>query len=160
MKSLWPQKYKIMPFAETWMDLEILILTEVIQTERQIACDITYMRNPKKAYKWTYLQNWNRVTDKLMVVGKGGIWASQVVLVVKNLPTKAGDGKWRGFDLWVGKVFLAWRISWTEEFGRLQSMGLQRDRHDRSDLIHVHTQEGYKLEEWLDTYTLLYVKQN
>ena len=28
---------------------------------------------------------------------------------------------------------LAWRISWTEEPGRLQSMGLQGIRHDRSD---------------------------
>ena len=26
--------------------------------------------------------------------------------------------------------FLAWRIPWTEEPGRLQSMGLQRVRHD------------------------------
>ena len=26
---------------------------------------------------------------------------------------------------------LAWKISWTEEPGRLQSMGLQRVRHDR-----------------------------
>ena len=25
---------------------------------------------------------------------------------------------------------LAWRIPWTEESGRLQSMGSQRDRHD------------------------------
>ena len=25
---------------------------------------------------------------------------------------------------------LAWRISWTEESGGLQSMGSQRDRHD------------------------------
>ena len=25
---------------------------------------------------------------------------------------------------------LAWEIPWTEESGRLQSMGLQRDRHD------------------------------
>ena len=25
---------------------------------------------------------------------------------------------------------LAWRIPWTEEFGRLQSMGSQRVRHD------------------------------
>ena len=25
---------------------------------------------------------------------------------------------------------LAWRIPWTEELGRLQSMGLQRIRHD------------------------------
>ena len=26
--------------------------------------------------------------------------------------------------------FLAWRVPWTEERGRLQSMGLQRVKHD------------------------------
>ena len=31
---------------------------------------------------------------------------------------------------------LAWRIPWTEEPCRLQSMGLQRDRHD---LVTEHT---------------------
>ena len=38
--------------------------------ERQISDDMTYMRNLQKGYKWTYLQNRNRVTDvenKLMV---------------------------------------------------------------------------------------------
>ena len=38
--------------------------------ERQISYDIAYMWNLKKWYKWTYLQNRNRVTDvenKLMV---------------------------------------------------------------------------------------------
>ena len=38
--------------------------------ERQISYDIAYMWNLKKGYKWTYLQNRNRVTDvenKLMV---------------------------------------------------------------------------------------------
>ena len=45
------------------------------------------------------------------------------------------------FDPWVGKIplekgmatlssILAWRIPWTEEPGWLQSMGLQRVRHD------------------------------
>ena len=29
---------------------------------------------------------------------------------------------------------LAWRIPWTEESGRLQSMGMQRIGHDGSDL--------------------------
>ena len=28
---------------------------------------------------------------------------------------------------------LAWKIPWTEECGRLQSMGSQRVRHDRAD---------------------------
>ena len=33
---------------------------------------------------------------------------------------------------------LAWRISRTEEPGKLQSMGLQRVGQDRSDLAHMH----------------------
>ena len=42
------KKNKIMPFAVTWMDLEIIILSEGSQIERQILYDITYMRNLKK----------------------------------------------------------------------------------------------------------------
>ena len=38
-----------MPFAATWMDLEIIILSEV--RERQISYDIPYMWNLKKWYK-------------------------------------------------------------------------------------------------------------
>ena len=38
-------KNKIMPFAATWMNLEIIILSEVRQ--RQISNDITYMWNLK-----------------------------------------------------------------------------------------------------------------
>ena len=57
--------------------------------------------------------------------------------MVKNLPANAGDG----FDPWVRKIplkkkmsthpsMLAWEIPWTEEPGRLQSMGSQRIGHD------------------------------
>ena len=43
------KKNKIMPFAAAWMELEILILSEVkSETERQIPYDITYMWNLKK----------------------------------------------------------------------------------------------------------------
>ena len=35
-----------MPFAATWMDLEISILSE-IERERQTPCDITYLWNLK-----------------------------------------------------------------------------------------------------------------
>ena len=34
---------------------------------------------------------------------------------------------------------LAWRIPWTEEPGRLQSLGSQRVRHNWSDLAHTDT---------------------
>ena len=40
------KKNEIMPFAATWMDLEIITLSEVSQ--RQISYDITYMRNLQK----------------------------------------------------------------------------------------------------------------
>ena len=57
-------------------------------------------------------------------------WASQVVLVVKNLPVNAGDVRDTGSIMAVHSSILAWRISWTEEPGGLQSMGLQRVGHD------------------------------
>ena len=42
------KKNAIMPFVATWMDLEIIILTEVSQTGRQTSYDITYTWNLKK----------------------------------------------------------------------------------------------------------------
>ena len=42
------KKNKIMPFVETWMDWEIVILNQVSQTERRISYDIAYMWNLKK----------------------------------------------------------------------------------------------------------------
>ena len=38
------KKSKIKPFAATWMDLEIIILSEISQTEKDKYC-ITYMCN-------------------------------------------------------------------------------------------------------------------
>ena len=60
--------------------------------------------------------------------------------MVKNLPANAGDT--RNMSLILGwedsleegvathSSILAWRMPWTEEPGRLQSMGSQRARHD------------------------------
>ena len=63
-------------FAATWMDLEIIILSEVSQTEKNKYHDITYTWKLKKWYKLTYLQKRNRLTDtenKLMVTkGEAG----------------------------------------------------------------------------------------
>ena len=42
------KKNEIMPFAATWMDLDIIILSEVNQTEKDKYHDITYMRNLKE----------------------------------------------------------------------------------------------------------------
>ena len=63
-------------------------------------------------------------------------WASLVTQMVENPPAM--------WETWVRSLdwedpleeglathssILAWRISWTEELGRLQSMGVQRVRH-------------------------------
>ena len=59
---------------------------------------------------------------------------------VKNLPTNSGDTGDAGLIPRSGRSpeekmathssILAWKIPWTEEPDRLQSMGLQRFRHD------------------------------
>ena len=74
------------------------------------------------------------------------IEASLVAQTVKNLPAM--------WETWVQSLgwedpleegmathstFLACRIPWTEEPGRLQSIGSQRVRHNGSDLAHAHT---------------------
>ena len=59
-------------------------------------------------------------------------WASQVALVVKNLPDNAGDitdmglipgsGRSPEKEMAIHSNILAWRIPWTEEPGGLQSI--------------------------------------
>ena len=56
--------------------------------------------------------------------------------MVKNLPANAGDARDAGLipgsgrflekEMATGFSVLAWKISWTEEPGRLQSMGSQK----------------------------------
>ena len=53
-----------MSFAATWMNLEIIILSEVSQTKANI---IRLIHGITKRYKRTYLQNRNR-THRLMVI--------------------------------------------------------------------------------------------
>ena len=50
------KKNEIIQFATTWMNLEIIILSEVSRRERQVSYDISYMWNVKsntneKTYK-------------------------------------------------------------------------------------------------------------
>ena len=60
--------------------------------------------------------------------------------MVKNLPANAedvrdvgsipGSGRFSGGGRGTHSGILAWRMPWTEEPGRLQSIGLQRVGHD------------------------------
>ena len=63
--------------------------------------------------------------------------ASLMAQVVKNLPamqeTRVQSLGWEDpleKGIATHSTILAWRIPWTEESGGLQSIGLQRDRHD------------------------------
>ena len=77
------------------------------------------------------------------------MWASQVALVVKNLPSNAGDIRnvgsvsKRGRCLKEGMAskfsILAWRIPWTEEPGELWSIASQRVGRDSSNFMNSHT---------------------
>ena len=53
---------------------------------------------------------------------------------------------------------LAWRIPWTEGPGRLQSMGLQRVRHDWSDLacMHMYISMQKHVNVYISIYTHIY----
>ena len=63
-----------------------------------------------------------------------------MALVVKNLPASVGDvrdwssitglGRSQGEHMATHSSILAWRIPWTEEPGRLQSIWSQRVGHD------------------------------
>ena len=63
-------------------------------------------------------------------------WASQVALAVKNPPANTGDKRGMGQEnpleegMATHSSVLAWRNPWMEEPGGLQSIGLQRVRHD------------------------------
>ena len=64
-------------------------------------------------------------------------WTSLVAQTVKRLPTmretrfqSLGGEDALEKEMATHSCILAWKIPWTEEPGRLQSMGLQRVGHD------------------------------
>ena len=77
-----------------------------------------------------------------------------MALVVKNPPPNAGDSRDMGSiagledlleeGMATHSSILAWRISWTEEPGRLQSIGSQRVGHDKQ----LSTQAGTGCQAW------------
>ena len=73
-------------------------------------------------------------------------WASLVAQTVKHLPTMRGTrvrslgrGDPLEGEMATHSSILAWRIPWTEDPGRLQSMGSQRVRHDWATSLHFFT---------------------
>ena len=58
------KKGGIMPSAATWMQLDIIILNEMSEKERQIPCDITYEWDLNSAQVNLHV-NRNRITDRI-----------------------------------------------------------------------------------------------
>ena len=89
-------------------------------------------------YVWDYLSILLCLLNPLFYVIYLSPQASQVGgSVVKNLPANSGDTRdvdsipgsgWSQMTTY--SSILAWEIPWTEEPGRLQSMGSQRIEHD------------------------------
>ena len=94
-----------MPFEATWMDLDIVLLSEVRQ--RKISCDTAYMWNLKK----------NKGTNEL-------IYKTEIEVQMQ----KANLWIWGGGIGRLGLTYAHYYI-WTEEPGRLQSMASQRAGH-------------------------------
>ena len=65
------KKSQILPFVATWMDLEVIMLSEISQ--RQILYDITYYEKSKKYNKLLHVTKSSRLTDiENKPVGRGG----------------------------------------------------------------------------------------
>ena len=75
------KKNEIMPFAATWMQLEILILSEVSQKEKDkyhmisLTCGISNMTQTNLSMKQTNLSMKLRdIENRLWLLGWGGGW--------------------------------------------------------------------------------------
>ena len=72
------------------------------------------------------------------------VWGFPGGIAVKNMPANVpdmgsipGSGRSLEKEVAVHSSVLAWEIPWTEEPGRLQSMGSQRARHDLATKQHA-----------------------
>ena len=90
----------------------------------------------------------SQVPNNLWLMVIDSYSASQMALMVKNLPVNVADI--RNPRVWslgqedpleegiaIHSSILAWRIPWTEELGRLQSIGSQTAGHNWSNSMHA-----------------------
>ena len=87
----------------------------------------------RKMAWWTYMQDRKGDIDQIVYLP----WTSLVAQTVKHLTTtwetQVQSLGWEDLlekETATHSSILAWKIPWTKETGRLQSMGLQRITHD------------------------------
>ena len=142
------KKNETMPFAATWVVIEIVTLGEVNQAKTNATCYHLHVES-KIRVQVNWFTNQNQVTDvktNLMVTWKGRDklgdwnghvytamhWASLTAQLIKNLPAVQetqirflGQKDPLEEEMATHSSILAWRIPWAEEPERLQSMGSQ-----------------------------------
>ena len=86
---------------------------------------------------WTTREASNALLSAFVLIQPSFLWASLVAQLVKNLPavqeTQVRSLGWEDpleKEMATHSSILAWKISWTEKPGGLQSMGSQRVGHD------------------------------
>jgi len=150
------KKNEIMPSAATWMDLEIIILSEVIQTNT--IWHHLYVESKKNDTNEFYLQNRNRLTDtanKLMVSkggkeGRNNLWlmgTHYCFSVTKSEPLWRllfGDSSLE--PLWMTLVIFT--ISGLEVSNSLWPHGLQHIRLPRPSLSPRVCSNSCPLSQW------------
>jgi len=85
-----------------------------------------------------HMQNWNRVMTSLVaqtVKRVSTIWETRVQSLGQEDPLEK--------EMAIHSSTIAWKIPWTEEPGRLQSMGSQRVGHDWATSLHVNDKPSY-----------------
>ena len=87
---------------------------------------------------------WHRWSESVLILGgfPGGTSGKERTPVsagdIRDASSILGSGGSPGGGHGNHSSILAWRIPWTEEPGRLQSMGSQRTGHDWSNLAHMY----------------------
>ena len=120
--------------------------------------------------------SWPRDWTRIFVALAGGFFTISATWeapdlscsMVKNPPANAGDirdlnlisgpGRSPEEGMATHSNILAWRILWTEEPGELQSMGLQRIRHNwvtNTTPIHGVAKSRTRLSDWTEHYNTL-----
>ena len=119
-----------------------------LDRQKNACFSVLHLVFPKLIFYHNHNKNHHQQKSSILVIiftHKGFFGGS----AVKNLPAMQEPQ-----EMWVQSLdwkdplekemathssILAWRIPWTEEPGEFQSMGLQRVRHNWSDLAHAHS---------------------